>query len=133
MTTGPLIPIWLTVPTAIVLMLLISTHAASLRNTSIPPSRRRIRQANAWLSVLTLGLLTAGFSLLDPAVHTGEWMLVWIGAMSTLLMVITLAVLDVGNTMRIALISKRRIRRRVRQTFVDSTKDGTRDPKHEPS
>lgn len=133
-TSGPILPIWFTAPIALILMIAISVHAATLRrSSSVPPSRRRIRQANAWLSVLTLALLLAGFSLVDPVAHEREWMLIWIAAMMMLLFVIALAILDVANTMRLTLRWRRSLRERLGQTRAERRTEATDGPPTKPN
>lgn len=134
MTGGPIIPVWLALPVALVLMVLIGTHAASVRASNAPPSSKRIRLANSWLSLLTLGLLTAGFGMLDPDLHPSEWMLVWIAAMSMLVLVISLAMIDVINTMRLIIGTRRALQRKLRQDLAsDATaqSSSSSDPEHE--
>ena len=47
--------------------------------------------------MLTLPLLTVGFSLLDHRAHPREWTLVWLSAMALLAVNICLAMLDMAN------------------------------------
>jgi len=111
MTAGPVIPLWLTLPVSLILMLSIAVHAAAIRDAPLPPSRKRIRLANALLSIMTLALLTIGFSILDPDRHLRLWTLIWIAAGTLLLMVISMALLDAANTLRLAMRARKALRR----------------------
>ncbi len=101
MTDGPFVPSWLGVIVGALTMIIVAAHALSLRSPSIPPSRRRIRQANAGLIVVLVPLLVAGTSLLSPSRDPVIWMQVWIAAMLLLTAVIGFAVLDMINTARL--------------------------------
>lgn len=111
MNAGAIIPAWITVPSAIVMMALVAGHAAATWRSDQPGSRKRIRLANACVMMLTLPLLTAGFSLIDHRTYPREWTIVWLAAMATLTVNIALAVLDVANTLRLLRRAQLRVRR----------------------
>ncbi|MDX2116249.1 MAG: hypothetical protein SFZ24_11620 [Planctomycetota bacterium] len=93
------------------MMLLVALHAQVTRLSDEPASRKRIRLANAGLMMLTLPLLAAGFSLVDPRRHPGTWALVWMAALGLLAMNVGLAVLDTLNTLRLISAARRELRR----------------------
>ncbi len=99
--SASIIPAWITAPAALVMVILVLAHGAQTWRSAEPPSRRRIRLANASVMMLTLPLLTIGFSFLDYRVQPRAWTLVWLCAMALLTVNIALAVLDVANTLRL--------------------------------
>lgn len=111
MTSVPPIPPAIAIPVAIVGMIVVAAHAQALAKApGVPESRRRIRLANAVLMLLTIPMLTAGFSLISGATRPRLWVMVWL--LSTLLvgMILILAVLDTLNTVRISRRRRRELR-----------------------
>lgn len=120
MTQGAPIPAALAIPVAIIAMIVVAGHAQALmRAPEIPESRRRIRLANAVLMLLTIPLLTTGFSLISGASHPRLWVMIWM--LSTLLigMILILAVLDTANTVRLS----RRRRQHLRASLSQYKQD----------
>lgn len=111
MNTGAIIPLWLGVPVAAVLMLMVAAHALAVGESDHPASRKRIRQANAVMILLTLPLLTMGFCVLSPRSHPREWALVWMSSFALLGFVVLLAVADMLNTLRLLRTARARLRR----------------------
>ncbi len=90
-------------------MVLVAIHAKGTQRSNEPASRKRIRGANACLIMLTLPLVAAGFSVVNPRTHPRAWMLVWSAAMALLAMNVSLALLDVLNTARLVRSARRRL------------------------
>lgn len=124
MNPGPVISAWFGVPIAAVLMLMVAAHALAMRDTDHPASRKRIRQANAVLILLTIPVLTAGFCLINPHTHAREWALIWGAAFAMLAFVVLLAIADMLNTVRLA----RDARRALRRELVSPEAGRFRDP-----
>ncbi|MEK6701717.1 MAG: hypothetical protein AABZ53_05605 [Planctomycetota bacterium] len=106
-TDTPILPIWLVAPVAGALMLAVGGHMMTTRRSEMPESRRRIRIANAWLMVLTLPLTAYAFGVLrdtDPR----EFVLVWTGVAGLIGLVITVAVVDMLNTIRLTAAARHR-------------------------
>ncbi|MBN8645427.1 MAG: hypothetical protein J0L61_09345 [Planctomycetes bacterium] len=108
-----LVPLWAAAPVAAVLMLAVATHAVSIGSSDHPASRKRIRQANGALILLVIPLITAGVSVLDPTANPREWTLVWLAVFALLGIIVTLAVTDVLNTLRLARTARRAMHRRL--------------------
>ncbi len=106
MDTGPLVSPWIGVPLGVAMMLVVAGHLLLLSDLCRPPSRRRIRQANGGIMLVLIPLLTAGFSLIDPAREPRLWVVVWLAALPMLWFVLMLAAADMLNTWR--LLRKRR-------------------------
>lgn len=106
-----LVPLWVAAPVAGVLMFSVAAHAVAVGGSDHPASRKRIRQANGVLILLVIPLITAGVSVLDPTANPREWTLVWLSVFALLAVIVTLAVADVFNTLRLARNAKRAMRR----------------------
>jgi len=111
MAPGTIIPLWLGLPVAGVLMLMVAAHALAVGESDHPASRKRIRQANAVMILLTIPLLTFGFCVLSPRDHPREWALVWLSSFALLGFVVMLALVDMLNTVRLLRSARTRLRR----------------------
>lgn len=128
MSDGPIIPTWIGVSAAIVMMLVVAAHAVSMAWQDMPASRRRIRNANACVMLLAIPLLAAGFSIIDADTRPREWMLTWIAAIGLIGFSVFLAMLDVINTLRLRrrLLARRGARiRRLRERSALRTAEST--------
>lgn len=110
MILGALVPMWIGLPVAGFMMLLVAAHALALAETDHPASRKRIRQANAVLILLTIPLLTTGVCVLSPQQHPREWALVWMGVFALIALVVGLALADVLNTLRLLRSARAKLR-----------------------
>lgn len=102
MVPGALIPAWFCLPIAAMLFAAVAVHMGATHRSEHPPSRKRIRNANGILILINLPLLATGFSLINPNAHPQIWALVWLAAGALLFCNVTLAMLDVVNTLRLA-------------------------------
>lgn len=109
--TGVLAPGWIVLPAAALLMFAVAGHTMAISQSRHPASRKRIRQANGGIMLVTIPLLATGLSLLDPVRHAREWALVWMASVALLGFVILLALLDVANTVRLARRAARKLSR----------------------
>ena len=119
MGSGVILTPWLTVPIAAVLMIVLASHIEVTSQVTEPRSRRRIRLANGWVMLVTVPLLAAGLSLLNPNVHQRAFALVWTVTIAFVFMTLMLAILDFVNTLRLAA----RARRRLRHTLTSLTRE----------
>lgn len=101
MSSGPIVSMWIGLPLGIATMLVVAAHLMVISEIRHPASRRRIRQANGGLMLVLIPLLTAGFSLIDPALEPRLWVVVWMAALPMLWFVLLLAALDMLNTFRL--------------------------------
>lgn len=122
MTDEPLLPVWIAMPLAILAIVVVAAHVASMyRSGEIPPSRRRIRVANAWLMVVAIPLLACAVSVVTPA-RQRAFVLVWLAAIGLVLMILVVALIDVLNNHRLHARSRRALRQefeRARRAVAD--------------
>lgn len=108
-SVNPLLPGWVVLPVALVLLLAVATHLLMVMHATMPPSRRRIRMANGWLMLLLVPLGAAAFGVVAPA-DPRAFVLVWTLVISLLLLLIAFAVLDIVNTRRLHRKEKQALR-----------------------
>lgn len=128
MSSVPPIPPAIAIPVAIVGMIVVAAHAQALAKApGVPESRRRIRLANAVLMLLTIPMLTAGFSLISGVQRPRLWVMVWL--LSTLLvgMILILAVIDTLNTVRISRRRRQELREQLSVYRADLVELARRD------
>ncbi len=101
-TTAParLAPAWAIVPVAVLTILLIWAHVRSLSRTEMPASRRRIRSVNGLLLLMLPPLMTYALTVASPQKPT-VFVFAWMAVSALLLLIVSLAVLDVINTLRL--------------------------------
>ncbi|QOI99485.1 MAG: hypothetical protein HRU70_02905 [Phycisphaeraceae bacterium] len=116
-----LLPVWAVIPAASVLLVVVAAHAGVVRRSpGVPPSRKRIRLANAALMVVTIPVLSFALGVArsdDPRV----FVLAWLATVGLIGLVIMVACLDMLNTVRLGFAARRRLREhlsRVRSTLV---------------
>ncbi len=102
------LPPLVTIPLALVAMLLVSAHVTLTQASHAPPSRKRIRVANGWVMLLALPLLAAGTSLVSADRQPRLFALTWLVVILLLVLAVMLALLDVLNTVRLARVDRRR-------------------------
>lgn len=92
------------------MMVIVAVHLVSTEQSDQPASRKRIRIANGWVMLIVIPLLAAGFSLIDHQTSPRGFVLTWLGATGLLLVTVILALADIFNSIRIARISRKRLR-----------------------
>lgn len=102
------LPPLVTIPLALMAMLLVSAHVTITQASSAPPSRKRIRIANGWVMLIALPLLAAGMSLVSADRQPRLFALTWLVVVLLLVLAVALALLDVLNTVRLARLERRR-------------------------
>ncbi len=121
-----LVPIWVSGPMAMFTLVVVAAHLLAMRGADMPESRRRIRTANGWLILITTPVLTIAFSVVPPS-SPRRFALIWAVAILLLGMVVTMAVVDMANNLRIARIHRRQLSRsmghQLRQQMVTEQKD----------
>ncbi|MFI4881371.1 MAG: hypothetical protein ACIAQU_02175, partial [Phycisphaerales bacterium JB064] len=96
-----LVPIWVSAPMAMLTLVAVAAHLIAMRGAPMPESRRRIRTANGWLILITVPVLAIAFSVVSPQ-QPRRFALVWAVAILLLGLVVLMAVLDMGNNLRLA-------------------------------
>lgn len=104
MTGSTIAPPWFVLPLAAGTMLLIAGYLTALRlapaDQVMPPSRKRIRLCSAWTALLTVPVIACGFGVVPPA-NARAFTLVWTAGTGLVLLVLALALIDLGDTWRI--------------------------------
>lgn len=105
---APLLPSWVVLPVAVVLLLVVAAHLLLISSAPMPESRRRIRLANGWIMLLLVPIGAAAFGVVTPG-DPRMFLIVWLLVIFMLVMLIVLATLDVFNTGRLYRREKRSI------------------------
>lgn len=92
---------WIVIPITVVCLLMLAGHVIYLGHAEEYRSRRRIRQANGTLSMLTIATMCAGLCLFSPETMPREWALSWLAVMMLVTMHVLLAMGDALNTARL--------------------------------
>lgn len=106
---------WISLPFAGVMMLLVAAHIEVTSSPAVPRSRRRIRIANAWVMMVTIPLLAAGSSLIDPDTRAWVFSVVWLAASWLVALSVVLAMADIANTVRLTRTGRRQLRAHLRE------------------
>ncbi|HEX8877627.1 MAG TPA: hypothetical protein VF777_12830 [Phycisphaerales bacterium] len=115
----PLLPPWVVLPVAVVMLLVVAVHLLVITHAPMPESRRRIRLANGWIMLLLVPLGAAAFGVVTPG-DPRTFLIVWLLVIFMLIMLIVLATLDVFNTGRLY----RRERRSIERSLGPIEEDG---------
>lgn len=108
-TQTPLVPSWLAVSMALVLLFFLLLHMAWIQRADMPASRRRIRIVNGWLMLAAIPLLTYAFGIAIPS-KARSFVLVWAASVGVIGIIVMLAVLDMLNNWRIHHRARTRLR-----------------------
>jgi len=102
-TVGSMLPVYVTLPTGLIVMVLLAGHLTALaRVEGMDQTRQRIRQANGVVMMILAALLVTGLSVIDPRRDPSAWILTWTVCIFLVLVMIAMATLDALNTVRIA-------------------------------
>ena len=125
-----ILPPVIVLPLAAVAVLVICAHLAAMHAApDIPLSRRRIRTASGVVMLVTSLVLAYAFAYVnqdDPA----RFAAAWAAAIMLLVIVLTLATVDVLNNVRLARLQRRRIRRDAGDLYeqlADALRQAARD------
>lgn len=114
-----ILPAWLVLPVAGVLMLLVAWHAVALELSAEPASRKRIRVVNGWVMLIGIPVVASGFSLVDPEGRPRAFVMIWAVGIGLLLISVTLAAVDMVNTWRLAKSDREELQRGLREALRD--------------
>lgn len=107
---GPLLPLAITFPAAVVAVGVLAWYWLRLRQKGIPGSRRRLRRANTMVHFMLVVALVYGLSVVDGGRFPARFAVAWLGVFLLTLLTIGFAIADSLNTYR--LHSRERGRRR---------------------
>lgn len=100
MPSGPLVPAWIALPLAGLVVLILAAHMQAMARADMPASRRRIRTATGWLMLITTPLTGYAFGVASAADPRG-FVLIWLTVAGLLAIIILLACLDILNSRRL--------------------------------
>lgn len=100
MNNAPLLPVWVVLPVAACMLLVVALHLMLLLKSDMPASRRRIRTLNGWIMLFLVPIGAAAFGVVTPS-DPRLFVLIWIVVILMLVLLIGLAMLDMVNTTRL--------------------------------
>lgn len=100
MNNVPLLPAWVVLPVAAIMLLIVATHLMLQLKSDMPASRRRIRTLNGWIMLFLVPIGAAAFGVVTPS-DPRLFLLIWIVVILMLFLLIGLALLDMVNTTRL--------------------------------
>lgn len=128
LAAGPILSPWIVLPMAAVTLLVTAAHVVALQmaDPPLPARRRRIRTAAGVLMMFVTTFLAYALGVLDALPSPGSdpqgsriFLLTWLSIASLLLIVVFLAVLDLGVTAREAALHRLRLRHELRQRLAN--------------
>ena len=119
MNNTPLLPAWVVLPVAAIMLLVVATHLMLLLKSDMPASRRRIRTLNGWIMLFLVPIGAAAFGVVTPS-DPRMFLLIWIVVVLMLFLLIGRAMLDLVNTTRLY--------RRERDDVSDLFRNSPREP-----
>jgi hypothetical protein len=112
MENTSLLPAWLVLPMAVVVLLVLGGQFWALAALSMDEHRRRLRQASTFVMMLLTPLAAYAFAIATPA-RGREYVIVW-GLVAVLLMIVMfLAVIDMLHSLRLYRVQAARVRREI--------------------
>lgn len=90
----------LTIPFAIVLMVILGWYWRRLGSAATPPRQRNIRRFATSIMLITVPLLVLGLSIIDPVINQTGYIMSWSVAMSLIVLLILCAGFDMLNNIR---------------------------------
>jgi ABC-type dipeptide/oligopeptide/nickel transport system permease subunit len=106
----PLVPWWLAMPVAALVLVLLARYLLAVAPAAMEPRRKRIRTVNTFLMMLVTPLVAYGFGVAVPS-RPRAYVFTWVLICSLLFMIILLALLDMANSVRIHRAQVRSLRR----------------------
>lgn len=92
------VPIWITLPVAGIAMASVAAHLLIIERRRHNPLRRRIRLVNGWIALISIPLIAAGVSYINPDVRPRMFVIVWLTVIVMVSISILLAAVDITNT-----------------------------------
>ena len=112
LNAGPLLSPWFVIPLSIFALLVIAAHVLTLDQAEMPASRKRIRRVNGLLMMFTVPLVAYAFGIATPA-RPRVFVMVWMIVAGLVMLVLSLALLDVVNTWRVTRRQRRELRKQI--------------------
>ncbi len=115
---GAIIPWWISVPLAGLVMAVLIAHLVALQGPEVPASRRRIRTASGLLMFVLAPLMAYAVSIAGPQSPRAMTM-AWLAVLLLLVMVVGLAWLDVANNLRLARLARRELQEEAARALAE--------------
>jgi hypothetical protein len=96
---GTLMPVWLVLPLAGLLMLLVAAHTLALHRVEMPAWRRRLRTASGAVILLLLPVMAYALCWVSPDDHRA-FVLSWMAITTLVLIIMALSAADILGTLR---------------------------------
>lgn len=93
------VPGWITLPVAAIAMVAVAAHLLILERRRSNHVRRRIRLVNGWVTLISIPLIAAGVSYINPEVRPRMFVIVWLMVIVMVSMSLLLAAVDIVNTL----------------------------------
>lgn len=106
---GPILPAWIVVPPALMLVIAIGSHMLAMRESKMPERRKRLRTANGLVMLFTVPLTAYAFCAVSPQ-DPRFFVLAWAAVLGMVGIVIVLAVADILNNLLLARQSTKALR-----------------------
>lgn len=98
---SPILPPWLVLPLGLFTLVVVAAHLHLMHgDTTMPPSRKRIRTANGVVMLFATPLIAFAFGILSPA-DVRTFTITWAAIIGLLFVILLLAGLDALNTLRL--------------------------------
>lgn len=125
--SGPVLPAWMVVPPALILVIAVGSHMMAMRESPMPESRKRLRTANGVVMMLTAPLTAYAFCAVSPQ-DPRFFVLTWAAVLGMVGIVIALAVADIVNNLFLARQHTRALRAHLRefqQSLIEYARQNT--------
>lgn len=113
MTSEPLVPAWVACSVGGLFLVVLALHLMSLRASPLETRRKRIRTVTTVVMMLVTPLAAYAFGVAEPA-RARTYVLVWLVVTGAMGLVLVLALLDMGQSVR----EHRRHLRRLRSALA---------------
>ena len=123
MHTSPMLSPLLGLPLAAVCLVLLAGHVLALARSEEPTSRKRIRQANSVVGMLTVAAMAEGLCIFSPGGAPRLWALAWMSVLLLVCLNVLMAMIDAINSARLRQRDLRALRdasRALRSEFVQA-------------
>ena len=117
--TEPLMPSWLVIPMAVVLVFIVGRHVLAIPGAGFSPSTRRIRTAAGLIMMALIPALAFGLSVTDTN-QPKTFVIAWMIALGLTLIMLILALADISNNLRLFVIYQRAARKQAQSALHES-------------
>ncbi len=111
--TQAMLPTWIVVPPALMLVIAVGSHMIAMRTADMPESRRRIRTANGLLMLLVVPLTAYAFCAVSPR-DPRFFVLAWSAVVGLVSLVVAMAIADLLNNLYLSYRNTRALRTQIK-------------------